>query len=56
MSDKETLRQQALQDSDIIGEKRRFGLFSQPPPIAIGDNGNFKNKKRISYHINSKKR
>ena len=48
MSDKETLRQKALQDSDIIAEKRRFGLFSQPISTAIGDDGPYKTKFRTS--------
>ena len=46
MSDKESIRQKALQDSDFIAEKRRFGLFSQPISTAIGDDGPYKTKFR----------
>lgn len=39
----------ALADSDILGQKQRFGLFSQPISTAIGDDGPYKSKLRIIY-------
>lgn len=47
MTDKEALRQTALADSEPLGTKQRFGLFSQPISIAIGDDGPYKTKLRI---------
>ena len=41
------LRQTILADEEIIASKRRFGLFSQPPPIAVGDDGQYKKIQRI---------
>ncbi|KAL4450247.1 hypothetical protein ABPG74_008953 [Tetrahymena malaccensis] len=38
----ETLRQKALQDSDALGSRQRFALFSQPPPLAVGDDSIYK--------------
>lgn len=38
------LRTQALQDSDALGSKQRFALFSQPPPLAIGDDAVYRGK------------
>jgi len=48
MTDHESLRNSILQDSDLIGSKIRFGLFSQPISTAVGDDGAFRNKIRIS--------
>lgn len=31
-------------DTEILATKSRFGLFSQPPPLAIGDEPMFKQK------------
>ena len=36
------IRTQALLDEEKLASKSRFGLFSQPPPIAIGDDGEYK--------------
>jgi hypothetical protein len=36
------LRATIMADEDIIASKRRFGLFSQPPPLAVGDDGPYK--------------
>jgi hypothetical protein len=47
MADHESLRNSILQDSDLLGSKRRFGLFSQPISTAVGDDGAFRNKIRI---------
>ena len=33
-----------LTDTEITATKRRFGLFSQPPSIAIGDDSYFNSK------------
>lgn len=46
MSDTETLRKSALQDSEQYASKRRFGLFSQPVSTAVGDDGIYKKKVR----------
>ena len=44
----ETVRAQKLQknleDTKAMGEKQRFGMFSQPPPLAISDNSMFEKK------------
>ena len=45
------LRTNILIDSEIASSKRRFGLFSQPPPIAIGDDSPAKQTKRFHSHI-----
>lgn len=31
------LRETIMAEEDLIASKRRFGLFSQPPPLAVGD-------------------
>jgi hypothetical protein len=49
MTDKEALRTKALIDTDPLGEKKRFGLFSQPISNAIGDDGAYKTRFRKSY-------
>lgn len=46
MTDKDALRETSLQDSNAFGEKRRFGLFSQPISTAIGDDGPYKTRLR----------
>lgn len=51
MTDKEALRQTALKEADNLGQKRRFGLFSQPISTAIGDDGPYKTKFRTSYFM-----
>ena len=38
------LRQTALSEVEIVATKSRFGLFSQPPPLAIGDGSLFRTK------------
>lgn len=38
------LRQTALSEVEIVAAKSRFGLFSQPPPLAIGDDSLFRTK------------
>jgi hypothetical protein len=38
------LRESILADEELVASKRRFGLFSQPPPIAIGDDSAFPSK------------
>lgn len=38
------LRQSMLAETEITATKRRFGLFSQPPSIAIGDSSYFSSK------------
>lgn len=47
MSDTEALRQSILQQSDDLGTRKRFGLFSQPISTAVGDNGPYLKKRRI---------
>lgn len=46
MTDNEALRQSVLMESDAMGSKRRFGLFSHPVSTAVGDNGAYKKKTR----------
>jgi hypothetical protein len=38
------LRQSMLLDTELAASKRRFGLFSQPPSTAIGDDSPFKQR------------
>lgn len=33
-----------LADTEITASKSRFGLFSQPPPIALGDDSYYNSK------------
>ncbi|EGR33803.1 hypothetical protein IMG5_037140 [Ichthyophthirius multifiliis] len=40
-----TLRQKALQDTEKVAQAQRFALFSQPPPLAVGDDSLFQKKK-----------
>lgn len=44
------LREKILAQEDKIGEKSRFGLFSQPPPIAVGDDSMYAKKQRIIFN------
>ncbi len=44
--DKNELRNTIMTEEDLIASKRRFGLFSQAPPLAVGDDGQYKDKKR----------
>lgn len=39
------LRATMMTEEDLIASKRRFALFSQPAPLAIGDDSLFKQKK-----------
>lgn len=41
------LRHTALSEAELMGTKRRFDLFSQPAPLAIGDNSLFPSKTGI---------
>jgi hypothetical protein len=43
----EHLRQTILSEAEMISSKKRFGLFSQPPPLAVGDNGAYNSKTGI---------
>lgn len=45
-----TLRDTMMAEEDIVAAKRRFGLFNQPPPLAVGDDSLFP-VKRSSYEI-----
>jgi len=36
------MRESALLEADMVASKRRFGLFSQPPTLAIGDDSLFR--------------
>ena len=49
MSETEALRATILQEAEGYGSKRRFGLFSSPIPVAIGDDGAYKTKLRNLY-------
>jgi len=41
----EQLRSTMLAEVDTLGPKSRFGLFSQPPSIALGDDSQYQSKK-----------
>ena len=43
------LRATILAEEEIVASKMRFGLFSQPPPIAVGDDSAYKQINRISF-------
>lgn len=49
MTNKESLRMSILSESDLMGSKRRFGLFNQPISTAIGDDGPYLTKIRKKY-------
>lgn len=51
MSETEALRATIMQETNSLGEKRRFGLFSAPISTAIGDDGQYKTKLRITVTI-----
>lgn len=57
MSDKEAelkkIREKALADTEKVAPKARFGLFSSPPPLSIGDDSYDRKKLRI---LNNNKR
>lgn len=42
MLDKETMRSTILAETDPLGTKQRFGLFSYPISTAVGDDGPYK--------------
>ena len=44
------LRQSVMLDADLMGSKRRFGLISQPPSTATGDDSH---TAQSMVHINS---
>ena len=46
MTNLEATRMEILRESDLIGSRRRCGLFSQPISTAIGDDGPYKTKLR----------
>ena len=41
------LRETILAEQENIASKSRFGLFTQPPPLAVGDDSAYKAKQRI---------
>lgn len=41
----EELRTQQLSETETAASKPRFGLFSQPPPLAVGDDSHYLSKK-----------
>lgn len=49
MSEIEALRNTILIESDPLGNKKRFGLFSSPISTALGDDGPYKTKLRNNY-------
>lgn len=46
----EQLRQTMLSEAEMLNSKKRFGLFSQPTPLTLGDNSVF-NSKTGSFHL-----
>jgi hypothetical protein len=57
MIDKEALRTTILAETDSLGQKRRFGLFSHPISTAVGDDGEYKIKFRkwVSMQMQGRK-
>ena len=53
---RETKISQNYELSNQMNEKQRFGLFSQPAPLAIGDTNKFPVKKGKSYNISLQNR
>jgi hypothetical protein len=45
------LRDTILVEQEIITAKSRFGLFSQPPPLAVGDDSKYLQKTCIKIII-----
>lgn len=45
----EKVRSNILQEEEKVAAKSRFGLFSQPPPLAIGDNSLGRSKQGIFH-------
>jgi len=43
------MRQTILSDLEMTASKQRFALFSQPPPLAIGDDSIFRQKISIFF-------
>lgn len=41
------LRQTIIAQEEKIASKSRFGLFGQPVPLAVGDDGQYKQIQRI---------
>ena len=41
-----SLRDTILAEEDLVASKRRFALFSQPPPLAVGDDGEYQKLQR----------
>lgn len=40
----ERIRSTMLSEAELMSSRKRFGLFSQPPPIALGDNSLYPSK------------
>ena len=43
----ESLRASIMTEAEMLNTKRRFGLFSQPTTIALGDNSMYPSKTGI---------
>lgn len=43
----EQLRTTSIMDTEQVATKPRFALFSQPPPLAVGDDSPYRTKQRI---------
>ena len=43
------VRKTILFEEELVASKRRFGLFSQPPPIAVGDDGQYQKINRFYF-------
>jgi hypothetical protein len=46
-----TLREEAIKETEVIATKQRFALFSQPPPLGIGDYSHELVKPRIAINF-----
>ena len=47
----ESLRATIMTEAETLNKKRRFGLFSQPTTIALGDNSMYPSKTGIYSYI-----
>lgn len=44
-----------LADAELAASRRRFGLFSQPPPLGLGDDSQYISKQRTDCFIQSRR-
>jgi hypothetical protein len=44
-----------LADAELAASRRRFGLFSQPPPLGLGDDSQYLSKQRTHDLMQSRR-